>query len=369
MEYTHIDLFSGIGGFALAAQRAGFETILFCDNDKFCQKVLERRFNGEVITDTCQQGLREPQHNGNGQDKKKTGTGVDDRPQRQDRTFIPIIPDIRDVDGRKYRGATLLTGGFPCQPFSQTGKRKGKEDDRYLWDEMFRVIKEVQPRWVLAENVYGLLTIDNGLVFNKVLSDLESIGYEVQPLIIPACAVNAPHRRDRVWIVAHKQCLGRQERTGQGIQSAEQITEGQEFDNADKETSRLTTDTKSRQPRKQTQPEGREDIGGGDKETSADSQHKGLERRKFNEGQRLSGQHNRNRGNEGRGWEQNWIEVATCFCGVDDGLPAELDGLKLSKSKHREERLKALGNAIVPQVAYNIMKVIAEIENNDKNGI
>jgi len=346
---THIDLFSGIGGFALAAQWAGFETILFCDNNKFCQELLKRRFNGEVITDTAK---FRPHNEKDKQELEGTRSGKLDVEQSRS---IPIIPDIRNLDGRKYRGATLLTGGFPCQPFSCAGKRKGKEDDRYLWDEMFRVIREAEPKWVLAENVYGLLTIDNGMVFNKVLSDLESIGYEVQPLIIPACAVNAPHRRDRVWIITH--CPGRWTRKSeQG--GAKQGQSEEETGNDD----RVITDSQSGQSRQQPEPEGWEDIGGGDKETFAHGKHERLERWKFNKGQGLLGQHSRNRSNEGTSWEQNWIEVATEFCLLDNGLPAELDGLKLSKSKHREERLKALGNAIVPQVAYKIIKVIADYE-------
>ena len=367
---THIDLFSGIGGFALAAQWAGFETILFCDNNKFCQELLKRRFNGEVITDTNKRGLERTEKEGwnseyavgkdriitdtakfrphNEKDKQELeGTRSGKLDIEQSRS-IPIYGDIRDLDGTKYRGATLLTGGFPCQPFSCAGKRKGKEDDRYLWDEMFRVIREVEPKWVLAENVYGLLTIDNGMVFNKVLSDLESIGYEVQPLIIPACAVNAPHRRDRVWIVAHSCNGGRGRRLserpgGNDKQPLYSTKEEQarnnirgEISGCSRSNTETTTDTKSGQSRQQTEPEGREDISGGDKETFAHG--------------------------EGAGWDKNWIEAATEFCLLDDGLPAELDGFKLSKSKHREERLKALGNAIVPQVAYKIIKVIADYE-------
>lgn len=350
----HIDLFSGIGGFSLAASWAGFETILFCDNNKFCQELLKRRFNGEVITDTAK---FRPHNEKDKQELEGTkGNKLDTKQPRS----IPIYGDIRDLDGTKFRGATLLTGGFPCQPFSQAGKRKGKEDDRYLWDEMFRVIREAEPKWVLAENVYGLLTIDNGMVFNKVLSDLESIGYEVQPLIIPACAVNAPHRRDRVWIIAYsRQQCGEQGRS-KGMETDQTKRTARTINN--QRCGEDVADSQSGQSRKQTEPEGREDISGGDKETFTDSEHNGLEGWQFNKRAGLLGQQNRNRSNEGTGWDKNWIEAATEFCLLDDGLPAELDGFKLSKSKHREERLKALGNAIVPQVAYKIIKVIADYE-------
>ena len=110
-----------------------------------------------------------------------------------------LFSDIRTFDGAAYRGATLLTGGFPCQPFSQAGKRGGAEDHRFLWPEMLRVISEVWPAWVLGENVAGIVTME----LDRVLSDLEGEGYAVQSLVIPACAVDAKHRRDRVWIVGH----------------------------------------------------------------------------------------------------------------------------------------------------------------------
>ena len=157
-EKDHIDLFSGIGGFSIAASWAGYTTRAFCEKDKYCRKVLERHWPA-----------------------------------------VPIIKDIRDFNGTRWRGCQLLTGGFPCQPFSQAGKQGGKEDDRYLWPEMFRIIKEAKPRFILAENVAGLIQL--GL--DSVLLDLASEGYSAGSIIIPACAVNAPHRRDRVWIMAH----------------------------------------------------------------------------------------------------------------------------------------------------------------------
>lgn len=155
---THIDLFSGIGGFALAAHWAGFTTEVFCEQEPFCQSILQHHWPA-----------------------------------------VPIVSDIRDFDGRAYAGADLLTGGFPCQPFSCAGKRRGEADDRFLWPEMLRVIREVQPTWVVGENVAGII----GMALEGVLSDLEEAGYETQSFVLPACAVNAPHRRNRVWIVAH----------------------------------------------------------------------------------------------------------------------------------------------------------------------
>lgn len=163
---NHIDLFSGIGGFALAAHWAGFQTEVFCERDEFCQKVLHKHWPA-----------------------------------------APIVDDIFRFDGTRHAGATLLTGGFPCQPYSCAGKKMGNEDDRALWPEMFRVIIECRPHWVVAENVLGIVD----MALDGVLSDLEEEGYEVGTLVIPACAVNAPHRRDRVWIVAYSK-INRMER-------------------------------------------------------------------------------------------------------------------------------------------------------------
>lgn len=161
-RFQHLDLFTGIGGFVLAAQQVWGETykpVLFCEIDKFCQKVLQKHWPD-----------------------------------------VPIISDIKDLDGTKYTGRiNLLTGGFPCQPFSVAGKQKGQKDDRYLWPEMLRVIEQVQPTWIIGENVANIVN----MALDQVLSDLEIKGYTTQSFIIPACAVNAPHRRDRVWIVAH----------------------------------------------------------------------------------------------------------------------------------------------------------------------
>ena len=165
----HVSLFSGIGGLDLAAERAGFKTVLFCERDPYCQKVLGKHW-----------------------------------------PKVPIIDDIRKVNSESVKGKiSLLSGGFPCQPFSHAGKRGGTGDDRYLWPEMLRVIHELTPEWVVAENVPGLLSIDEGVVFETVCLNLEGEGYEVLPLMYPAAGVGANHKRDRVFIVGYSKHIGR----------------------------------------------------------------------------------------------------------------------------------------------------------------
>lgn len=168
MTMTHASLFSGIGGFDLAAEWAGWTNAFNCEIDPFCRKILKYHF-----PDAEQYG------------------------------------DIRTADFTIWRDRIdVLTGGFPCQPFSLAGKRKGTEDDRYLWPEMLRVIRTVRPRWVVGENVYGIVNWSEGMVLDTVCSDLEEAGYEVQPYIIPACGVGAPHRRDRCWFVVYRTDAG-----------------------------------------------------------------------------------------------------------------------------------------------------------------
>ena len=158
MAMRLLDLFSGIGGFSYAAETliGGYETVAFCEMDEFCQKVLKKHW-----------------------------------PQ------VPIFDDVRTLDASRLGRIDIVTGGYPCQPFSQAGRRQGEQDERHLWPEMLRIIKSCQPRYVLAENVAGHVTM--GL--DQVLTDLEDQGYTTRPIIVPACAKNAPHRRDRVWII------------------------------------------------------------------------------------------------------------------------------------------------------------------------
>jgi DNA (cytosine-5)-methyltransferase 1 len=308
---THIDLFSGIGGFAYAAQQVwpDYHNLFFCDNNKFCQAVLRKNFGQDILI-----------YN-------------DIREVTVERFIANTESGGLPESGESWRGwdgssdsVDLLTGGFPCQPFSVAGKREGRDDDRHLWPEMFRVIRDFKPTWIIAENVRGLLTIEGGMAFEQVCLDLESIGYTVQAFVIPACAVNAPHRRDRVWIVANN-ISRRCDKDGEcgGVEAI--------------------FGKRKNHPMPTPQPD----------RHAADADGGRLEGR---EGEcHSSMRHSRG---ENEAWKQNWLEVATRLCRVDDGLPAILDGLKLSKSKHREERLKALGNAIVPQVAIEIMKAIRE---------
>jgi DNA (cytosine-5)-methyltransferase 1 len=183
-HYNVLDLFSGIGGFSLGLERAGMETAAFCEIDPFCQLVLTRHW-----------------------------------------PHVPIYDDITQLTARRLHhdhipSIDVICGGYPCQPFSIAGKQRGQNDPRHLWPEMYRLIREIRPRWVICENVAG--HVELGL--DTVLSDLEDAGYAAAPFIIPACAVGAPHRRDRIWIVAHAAGLRLPGPLGaQGRQSAQEL--------------------------------------------------------------------------------------------------------------------------------------------------
>ena len=180
MKLKILDLFSGLGGFSLGLERTGnFETIAFCDNDKYSNLVLQKHWKGVKIYNDVKE----------------------------------ITKERLEADGIEF--PDIITGGFPCQPFSVAGKQKGTSDDRYLWPEMFRIIKEFKPRWVIGENVKGLVNLQDGMVFEPVCTDLEGEGYEVRAFNIPAASVGAPHRRERIWIVAHSESERLQRSRGQ----------------------------------------------------------------------------------------------------------------------------------------------------------
>ena len=193
MKLKILDLFSGLGGFSLGLERTGnFETIAFCDNDKYSNLVLQKHWKGVKIYNDVKEITKE----------KLESDGVE-------------LPDI-------------ITGGFPCQPFSVAGKQKGTSDDRHLWPEMFRIIQELKPRWVIGENVKGLVNLQDGMVFETVCTDLEGEGYEVRAFNIPAAGVGAPHRRERIWIVASLEDSRRtlQSRTELREKNEDEVREG-----------------------------------------------------------------------------------------------------------------------------------------------
>ena len=241
---------------------------------------------------------------------------------------------------------TILTGGFPCQPFSAAGKRKGTADSRYLWPEMFRVIQLTHPQWVVAENVRGLTNWSDGMVLEQVCTDLESEGYEVQPIIIPAVAVNAPHRRDRVWIIAchnsnstsERRDDGRHNRKGRPVLLDEGATEESNTERNGRLSGYSTTN-----------------------KADADARSARLEEERASITAERGGRSSRGYPD----WSRNWQEVAfaTCDDSMDDGLPRVMDGATISRAKWRQGSLKAYGNAIVPQVAMEIFKSIKEVKS------
>tara|TARA_R110000823_G_scaffold149320_1_gene280065 strand:+ start:82 stop:936 length:855 start_codon:yes stop_codon:yes gene_type:complete len=280
---THASLFSGIGGFDLAAEWMGWENVFHCEYDPFCQKVLAHHFPNSKLYD-----------------------------------------DVRTFDATQYRGRIdVLSGGFPCQPFSVAGQRKGTDDPRHLWPAMLRIIREIQPRYVLGENVRGLLNWSDGLVFEQVCTDLENEGYEVTPYILPACAVNAPHRRDRVWFVAHATSA----RTGQHVRGLRSVSE--RCSKREKNEGAVATDTDG---------------------TS-------VERKSVHEPG--EGKPNRRNRCEIRNPWETFPTVAP-ICGPDDGISRRMDGITFPR--WRSESIKGYGNAIVPQVAHQIFKSIHDTE-------
>lgn len=233
MNITHYDLFAGIGGFSLALEEVFYEAKInhiFCEWEHFPSAVLKKHWpNGifygdiaDLVADTERTGLHKPEKSRGSQEGE-----TERRLPQHERLDITSAGIRGGTRSDKNETLTILTGGFPCQPFSHAGRRKGTADDRYQWPNMFRVIQNVKPDWVIAENVRGLATWNDGMVLEQVCTDLESEGYEVQPFIIPACAVNAPHRRDRIWIIANAGRIGRKQRSSEDIQSESKKPERQ----------------------------------------------------------------------------------------------------------------------------------------------
>ena len=383
-----LDLFSGIGGFALGLDSTGiFETVKFVEKDKYCKKVLEKNFPN-----------------------------------------IPIEEDIKDVKG-KEGDADVIVGGFPCQPMSVAGKRKGTGDDRYLWPEMFRLIKEIKPEFIIGENVQGIINIQDGMVLRQVQDDLESEGFEVQCFLIPASGIGAWHQRYRVWIVAHSEQNGylnskrgvdekknRMEKehgeknsssrkfvgtnsireTNHGYENVSntEVIGTRESRNTDQEkrnessgstqsnsnSEDVSNTNESLRGGRRTIPLGREnkvwrfrveeegirdnvrietigrDAVSGEKETILQSNNKRckeLNTSKESKEQTLSGR--RHVANERK---QTWWQVESNICGIPNGISYELD-------KDRANRIKTLGNAIVPQIAREFGLAIKKVLSDE----
>jgi DNA (cytosine-5)-methyltransferase 1 len=352
---THYDLFAGIGGFSLALDEVFHdETIkhIFCEWESFPTAVLKQHWPDGTYYGDIADLVADTERNGFKRHLAQEAEG-------QDR-FSDRKRSHEDKD------MAIVTGGFPCQPFSHAGRRRGTSDDRYKWPEMFAVIRNVKPAWVVAENVRGLVTWNDGMVLEQVCSDLESEGYEVQPLIIPAVAVNAPHRRDRVWIIAcnteHDGQHGAEdaesnfEREYRNASGAHEVREPQGAD-------RLrapATDAGSRQSgglQHQPRQAGAEDRTS--REVAADSRR--IQRFKGRSASvRSERKEPKQQDYRFPDWNRNWQEVAfaTCDDAVDDGLPRLVDGVSYSRAKWRKHSLKAYGNGIVNQVAMEIMKAI-----------
>lgn len=354
---THASLFSGIGGFDLAAEWMGWENIFHCEIAEFPRKILKYHFPKSICYE-----------------------------------------DIKKTDFTKHQGEIdIISGGFPCQPYSNAGQRRGKEDDRHLWPEMLRVIREIQPRFVVGENVAGLLSWNNGMVFHEIITDLENEGYETQAFLIPACATNAPHRRDRVWFVAHSNNAridksmqfneqqkeddeqwreqlqfkyrenginGNVAYSNNGIRPCDTVPTGRmELEKLHDSPSNATdTDNTEQGNNLRENIEEEREIQRGEKSNVlrelrsngiiAHTSIKRLERMRRSE-KRYTKLH---RGHFANDWQN--FPTESPICGGDDGIPDKLHGITFPK--WRNESIKGYGNAVVPQVVYQIFKAIEQ---------
>jgi DNA (cytosine-5)-methyltransferase 1 len=367
-----LDLFSGLGGFSLGLERTGkFKTVAFCEIDKYCTLLLQKHWKGVKIYE----------------DVRK------------------INKEQFDTDGIEY--PDIITGGFPCQPFSIAGKQKGTGDDRHLWPEMFRIIKTFKPKFVIGENVKGLINIQDGVVFETVCTDLESEGYEVQAFNIPAAGVGAPHRRERIWILA---TLGNSELNGSSTtkitrsiietsnnnkkgENATREFEGtsksrnsQDVANTESERTRSnnegirqgisginrgqrTVGTKENVANSNTrfsngtnkeifsrrQTSNISSTGGGDKNVANPSSEQSHSNDNGQEQREISQQEQIELGGRSGGtlWPSNW-EFEPNVGRVANGVPG------------RVHRLKGLGNSIVPKIAEEIGKAIIGVYNGSR---
>ena len=285
-----------IGGFDLAAEWMGWENVFQVEWDKYCQKVLAKNFPN-----------------------------------------VKRYGDIKEFDGTKYRGLIdIITGGFPCQPFSVAGKQKGKADDRHLWPEMLRVIREIQPTWIIGENVPGIIRME----LENICIALESENYQVQPFIIPSASIGSWDKRDRIWIIANYKKSGIR---GLPIQQWGQNKTSNI--NLNRET-KINSDTKSTiselSRKTRTGRNGRANSAGNPIGTRLQGYSRNDLSGRQKEQERQTGQTN---------WLRDWIEVASELCGSNARVPNRMD------------RIKGLGNSVNPYVPYQIFKAINQINN------
>jgi DNA (cytosine-5)-methyltransferase 1 len=363
-----LDLFSGIGGFSLGLESTGhFRTVAFCEIDKFCKLILDKHWKGTKVYDDI-----------------KT-----------------ITKKQFEEDGTEF--PDIITGGFPCQPFSVAGKQQGTSDSRHLWPEMFRVIKDFAPRWVIGENVKGLTNIQDGVVFETVCSDLEGEGYEVRTFNIPAAGVQAPHRRERIWIVAHAKRFNERKSIRGSDETQSRIQEEhRQNDSTTRKSSRTgsvwgtNNGHEDMENSRRTLRQGGElqgENGNETREGNADQSQRSSGTSRSNvantERQRLEGfsEHSTtisrqdqgtHTGDEGsRGENKTMVDSSTGRCTsqeteVQPGRYSSFDSSwwqsepELGRVAHgvsgRIHRLKALGNSIVPKIVQEIGNAIIKAE-------
>lgn len=330
----HGSLFSGIGGFDLAAEWMGWENTFHCEFNPFGQKVLKYYWpNAISYTDIKS-------------------------------TAFDIHRDQIDI----------LTGGFPCQPYSTAGKRLGKEDERHLWPHMLRAIQEIRPRWVVGENVRGLISWNDGMVFDEVQSDLENEGYEVFPVLLPACGVDAPHRRERIWFIAFNSLrqsngehhAGESGRTWMEMGGSLLQKTGWEESSISLGSSSFSRSIAYSQG--QRRGEAGENISRSEKWSSGNgSEWYTSDSDQFNgdlSGLRTSEVSQQQKASIFGSHLSRWRNFPTQspVCSGNDGFPSGMDGDTLPKWK--SESIKAAGNAVVPQVVYQIFKTIEAFDQS-----
>jgi len=355
-KYKVLDLFSGLGGFSLGLERTGhFETVAFCDNDKFSKAILDKHWKG-----------------------------------------IKVYDDVREITKEKFKEdgiefPDIITGGFPCQPFSVAGKQKGTSDDRHLWPEMFRIIKTFKPRFVIGENVRGIVNIQDGVVFETVCTDLEDEGYEVQPFNIPAAGVGAPHRRERIWFIAVREDVGNTQHNGSPTSEIgrghEEINGGTEkrqnesfeFERTSRSEDNGNVSKENKNNVADTNNEGlRTRIGGSDNDHETESRSGGADRTRSEsdverhnststeikgmdvadtdtrlgngENEEIQSRGQTSDSSSARETSQGWWSVEPNVGRVAHGVSG------------RVHRLKGLGNSIVPQIVEEIGKALIKAE-------